>query len=103
MARCRATMVEGRGDASGGASSVGELVSDAVHGQQISWIPRVRLELAPDVLDVRVDRTLERVDVRPPDGIEQLSTGEHTSWLARQRDDHLKLRRRQLDRRASTH
>lgn len=38
--------------------SIGELVSDAIDGEDVEWLARVQFDLAADVLDVRVDGAL---------------------------------------------
>ena len=47
---------------SSGRAIVGEAVADAVHGQDVARLARIGLELAAQVLDVRVDRPLVRLE-----------------------------------------
>ena len=55
------------------ASGVCEFVADAVHGQHVSWLARIGFELAAKILDVRVDRAIERLDLVASDPVEQLA------------------------------
>src|SRR5438045_478501 len=77
-------------------ASLGELVADAVHRQHVARICRLRLDLAPQILDVRIDRALERLDRLAPNRIEQLRAGEHAPRLPCQRGEQLELGRRQV-------
>src|SRR5450759_2603477 len=60
---------------------LGEPVSDAEDGQQVPRPSRVRLDLFPDVLDVRVDCALVRLESDPAHGVEQLRPREHAARL----------------------
>lgn len=90
MARCAATRTVGR-VVRIDVASVGELVADAVHGQEVPRTSRIRFELAPDVLDVGVDRAIERVDLDAADGVEQLRAREHPARLAGERREQLEF------------
>src|SRR4051812_43519427 len=79
------------------ASRLRRLVADAVDREDVSRIPSVGLQLAPDVLDVRVDRAVERLACVAADGVEELRAGEGATGLARQRRNQLKLRGREID------
>src|SRR4029079_9829275 len=96
----------GRGRAASRAL-VREAVADAVDRQQVARRAWLGLELAPDVLDVGVDRPLVRLERDPVDGVEQLGAGEDPAGLGGERREELELRGRQLDRAAggvdSTH
>ena len=74
---------------------VRELVADAVHRQHVARIARIRLELAPQVLDVRVDGAVERFDLVAANRVEQLRAREHAPGLPHQRRQQLELGRRQ--------
>src|SRR5205807_2141555 len=56
----------------------GEAVTHAEHGLDV-----VRTDLAADVLDVRVDRALVRLDRHSSHRVEQLRSRKHPSRLAR--------------------
>ena len=73
-------------------------IADAVDGLDIPRVARIGLDLAADVLDVRVDGALERLDVGAAHGVEQLGAREHAAGLPRQRGQQLELRRREIDR-----
>src|SRR4029079_18226792 len=82
MARLPATMaVQAVGWPRGGAASAGELVADAVYGQQVLRVSWIRFDLAPHVLDVRVDRAIERGGVDAANGVEQLGAREYAPGL----------------------
>ena len=89
----------GRGRARQGAR-LGDAVADAVDGQDVARLARVRLELPAEVLDVRVDRPLVRLEGDAVDGVEQLRAGEDAARLAGHRGQQRELGRRQLDGRA---
>src|SRR5438093_4294423 len=74
-----------------------EAVADAVHRQEITRHRRIRLELASDVLHVRVDRSLVRLERDTVCGVEQLRAREHTTGLPRHRGHELELGRSQID------
>src|SRR5207237_5287803 len=77
-------------------SWLGELVADTVHRQDVARIAGVGLDLAADVLDVRVNRALEGLDGVSAHRVEELRAREHASRMPRERRQQLKLRRRQL-------
>ena len=52
----------------------------------------IRLELAPDVLDVRVDGALVGIEGLTVDGVEQLTAGEDPAGVARQRGQECRTR-----------
>src|SRR5213593_4224142 len=81
------------------AVSFGELVAHPVHGEDVARAARIRLDLPPDVLDVRVDGALEGIDVGAAHRVEQLRAGEDAAWLSRELGEQQKLGRRQIDRR----
>src|SRR5262249_1865225 len=54
-------------------------------------IARVDLQLAPHVLDMRIDRAIERLAVLAADSVEQLRAREDAPWLSRHRGNKLKL------------
>ncbi len=99
MAVQRATTVADA--SSGGASQISELVAGAVDRQHVFGTVRVGFELAPDVLDVCVNGSIERLDIFTADGIEQLRAGEDAAGAARQGRDQLELGRRDVDRLAA--
>ena len=81
-ARSPATRVDGTVSSSDATSWLAELVSDAVDRQQVPRPARIRLELAADVLDVRVDRAFEGLHLVAADGIEQLRPREDAAGLS---------------------
>ena len=87
-----------RGNRALAASRVGRLVADAVDREDVSRIAGVGLQLAPHVLDVRVDRTIERLAGVAADRVEELRASEDAARLARQRRNQVKLRGREIDR-----
>src|SRR5262245_22208597 len=105
--RWRATTAEPRAS-SFDASTLAELVADAVHGLHVARRSRIGLQLAPDVLDVRVDRAIERLVVHGAVGgglcranrVQQLRACEDAARMARERREQVELGRRQIDRRA---
>src|SRR5204863_604833 len=74
-----------------------EAVADPVDRKQIARSRGIRLQLVPDVLDVRVDRALVRFECHAVHGIEELRPREDPTRFARHRGYELELRRRQLD------
>jgi hypothetical protein len=70
---------------------VDEPVPDAEHGLQMPRGAWILLDLATDVLDVRIDGSLVRFDGDPVDGIEQLGAREHATRLARHMQQELEL------------
>ena len=82
----------GRGRAASRAL-VREAVADAVDRQQVARRARVGLELAPDVLDVGVDRPLVRLERDAVDGVEELGPGEDPAGLGGERREELELGR----------
>src|SRR3954470_8472268 len=58
---------------------------------------RVRLDLAPQVLHVRVDRALVAVVVVALHPVDQLEAREDAAGRAGEREEQLELRRRELD------
>jgi len=77
---------------------VRELVAHAVHRQHVARIPGIGFELAPHVLDVRVDRAVERLHLHASNRVEQLRAGEDPPGLARERREQLELGRGEIDR-----
>lgn len=47
-------------------------------------MPRIRFHLAADVLDMRVNRAIERFTSLTADGIEELSARENAAGMTRQ-------------------
>src|SRR5438093_6754379 len=86
----------GRGWPSG--SLIGEPIAHPVHREEVSRLPRGGLDLPPDVLHVRVDGALVRLDGDAVDRVEQLGPGEHAAGLADQRGEEVELRRCEVDR-----
>src|SRR3970282_2067692 len=74
------------------SSAVREAVADAVDGEQVARLPRVGLELAPDVLHVRVDGPLVGFERDAVHRVEELAAREHTPGLAGEREQELELR-----------
>ena len=64
------------------APIVGEAIADAVDGQHVARPARVGLELAAQVLDVRVDRPLVRLEGDPVQRVEELRPGEDAARAA---------------------
>src|SRR5438094_10321623 len=91
--RARATLVRPRLC----RSLPGEPVPHAEHREQIAWIVRIRLDLAAQVLDVRVDGALIGLERNPANRTQQLSAAEDTPWLAHHGRQQLELGWRQLD------
>src|SRR5262245_39386999 len=77
---------------------VREAIADAVHRQQVARRPRLRLELAANVLDVGVDRPLVRLEGDAVDRVEELGPGEDPAGLRRERRQQLELRGGEIDR-----
>ena len=76
---------------------VGEAITDAVDREDEARNPRIRLELAADVLDVGVDCPLVRFEGNPVKSIEQLRAGEDPARLGGQGRQQLELGWCQLD------
>src|SRR5437879_12102879 len=97
MARPPATTVDGHAPISNAegrrapASFLDELIADAVDGQNVAWTAGVGFDLAPDVLDVRVDGALVRLHGDTPHRLEQLAAGEDPTRLARHDRQQLKF------------
>src|SRR5881397_152133 len=75
---------------------IGEAIADAVHRQQVTRLARIGLELATDVLHVRVDGTFVRLERDAVHRVEQLRACEDPARRARERSEELELRRREL-------
>src|SRR5581483_12121485 len=73
----------GDGAVSDPRRSLGDPVADAEDGLQVARRVRVGLDLAADVLDVRVDGALVGLHRDAVDGVEELRPGEHPTGLAR--------------------
>src|SRR2546421_3498354 len=71
---------------------LGEAVAHAEHRLDV-LLP----DLFPDVLDVRVDRALVRLEGNASHGVEQLRTGENPARLPRHQSHDLKLAFGQID------
>src|SRR5205823_9623189 len=78
-------------------AKVREPIAHAEHREQIAWIVRIRLDLAAQVLDVRVDGALIGLERNPANRTQQLSAAEDTPWLAHHGRQQLELGWRQLD------
>src|SRR4051794_15919861 len=91
-ARPRATMAAATG-ARGARLRRGfeDAVAHAVDRLHEARSRGVRFELAPDVLDVRIDRALVALERDAMDGVEQLRTGEHAPRLTGHRHEELEL------------
>ena len=79
---------------------VGETVTHAVDGQHVARPARVGLDLAAQVLDVRVDGALVRVEGDAVERVEELGTGEDPAGPCGHRGQQPELGRRQVDDRA---
>src|SRR5438552_12745884 len=77
---------------------VGEAIADAIHGQQVTRLAGIGLELAADVLHVRVDGAFVGLEFDAVHRVEQLRAREDAAGRARERDEELELRRRKLHR-----
>src|SRR5439155_18257010 len=66
-------------------------------GEDVDSSSRVRLELPADVLDVRVDGPLVRLEGHPVDRVEELGPGEDPAGRAGERGEQLEFRRREID------
>src|SRR5207244_5564744 len=82
--------------AAGSRAVIREAIPDAVDGEQITWLARVGLELAADVLHVRVDRALVRLEGDAVDRVEELRAGEHTTRRSSERREELEFGRCEL-------
>src|SRR5438876_3686960 len=82
--------------AAGSRAVIREAIPHAVHGEQITWLARVGLELAADVLHMRVDRALVGLEGDAVDRVEELRAREHAARRARERREELELRGREL-------
>src|SRR5205809_8014106 len=74
-----------------------EPVSHAEHRQQVAWIVRIRLDLAAQILDVRVDGALVGLERHAANRTQQLGPAEDAPRLACHGRQQLELGRRQLD------
>jgi len=70
------------GDRNIACCSFGELVSNAVHSQNILRIPRIEFQLSPEILDVSINGAIERFDSNATNRVEELRPGKHPSGLA---------------------
>src|SRR6266700_1006517 len=70
---------------------LGESVADAEHRLDV-----LRSDLAPDVLDVRVDRALIRLECQAANHVQELRASENPTRLPRHHRDDLKLAPRQI-------
>src|SRR3954471_6349930 len=97
-ARLPATMaVQCVGGPRADAASACELVADAMYRQQVLRVARIAFDFAADVLDVRVDRAIERGRVDAANRIEQLRAREDASRLAGDGRKQRELGRCQID------
>src|SRR4249919_1145274 len=78
-------------------SCIGEPVADAMDSDDVPRGTGRGLDLPADVLHVRIDRALVGLDRDAVYGVEQLGAGEHTTGLAREGHEELKLGRREVD------
>src|SRR4051812_14376445 len=62
----------------------GEFIADAVNGQDVLRVARVRLDLAPQVLDVRIYDAVVALIAHIVDPVHQLGAGELAARLAGQ-------------------
>src|SRR3954454_16189127 len=69
-----------------------------MHRLDVARDRRVRLELAAQVLHVRIDRALVAVVVVALDAVDELEAREDATGRAGEREQQLELRRRELDR-----
>src|ERR1700680_492372 len=76
---------------SGSASEPGEPVSDAGHGQDVSGLRRVWLDLAPEVADVDVDHPRLDGVLVAPDRAEDPLSGEHLAGVRGQVGEKVEL------------
>jgi len=67
-----------------------------MHRLQVPRLTGIRLELATDVLHVRVDRALVRLERDAVHGVEQLRPGEDPAGLPGERGEQLELGRREV-------
>src|SRR5712691_1631503 len=79
------------------SSRVGSLVAHAVDGEDVARVARVRLELAAQVLDVRVDGAVEALTRLAAHGVEELRAREDAAGMPGQRGQELELRGREVD------
>src|SRR5262245_51640194 len=73
-------------------------VTDPVHRQDVSRLSWIGLDLASEVLDVRVDRAIERLALLATERVEQLSAREHASRVPRHHRQELEFSRCEIDR-----
>src|SRR5438132_2353058 len=92
-------MAAGRAGRTGRASLVGlrEPVADAIDRLEVAGRRRQGLDLPADVLHVRVDGALVRLERDAADRLEQLGAREDAAGLGGKRGEELELRRRELD------
>src|SRR6185503_18173698 len=79
---------------------LGDAIADAVHGLDEARPRGVRLELAADVLDVRVDGALVALEGHAVHRVEKLGAGEDAAGLSGHRHEDLELGRGQVHRAA---
>src|SRR4029079_206005 len=79
------------------SSIVRESIADAVDREDEAWLTGVRLELAAQVLDVRVDRTFIALERDAVQRVEQLAPREDAPRLAREGREERELGRGQVD------
>ena len=76
---------------------ISELVADAVHREDQLRALGIGFDLAPKILDVRIDRPLVGLELDSVDGVEQLRAGVDPTGLACQHEEQIELGRRQFD------
>src|ERR1700693_6307894 len=81
----------------GSSLRVREAVSDAVGREQVVRRSWAWLDLSPDVLDVRIDRSLIRFEGDAADRAQQLRAGEDPSGLARHGCEQLEFGAGEID------
>src|SRR5437773_5056133 len=91
-----AATCSGRAGAARSRAVVREAISHAVHREQVARLARIRLELPADVLHVRVDRALVRLERDAVHRVEELRPCEDAARCARERGEELELGRREL-------
>ncbi len=75
-----------------------ESVAEALVGVDEATVWQRRLELAPELAHVNIDRAIARSQLAPPDGSEELRPGDDRAHPLGHRDEHLELPHRQRQR-----
>jgi hypothetical protein len=83
------------------ASCLAAFVTHTVDGEEIAGPSGIWLDLASDVLDVRVDGPVEGFALLTAHGVQKLRAREHPAWMPGKGRQQLEFGRRQIDRPSS--